>query len=491
MTALYQNWEIQKLEQLAVSSGIDSYELMSRAGKSAFTHLIRKWPHVRSIAVFCGGGNNGGDGYVLARLAHEAGYKVTVYATATPESLKGDAQKAATAFKETNSPIHVINKDFFDVNADVIVDALIGTGLSTEVRNLYAKAIEVINSAECPVLSMDVPSGLDSENGSVKTCAVRAAVTVTFIGAKRGLFTGQAQAYCGEIIIDTLDIPSSLFEQLSSTSQLLSEDMLDSFLPKRSRDAHKGIYGHVLVVGGDYGMGGAVRLAAEAALRVGAGLVSVATRPEHVTLVSGVRPELMCHQVSHTSDLQPLLERASVLVIGPGLGQSEWAHSLLEYLLDTPLPKVLDADSLNLLSQHPKKRDDWILTPHPGEASRLLNEAVSEIQSNRFGAVSELQSQYGGVVVLKGAGTLVKGESKMTYVCPAGNPGMASGGMGDVLSGVIGGLLAQKIPLLAAANLGVFIHSTAADRAAKEGGERGLLATDLLSHMRPLVNPNI
>lgn len=271
--------------------------------------------------------------------------------------------------------------------------------------------------------------------------------------------------------------------------QPLDWRQLKLLLPKRRRDTSKTDYGHVLVVGGDYGMGGAVRMAAEAALRVGAGLVSVATRPEHVAIVSGNRPELMCHQVNTPADLEALLARATVLVIGPGLGKSPWSKQLLQHLLNVPLPKVIDADGLNLLAQMPLHNENWVLTPHPGEAARLLQSTLAAVQQDRAAAVQQLQRQYGGVVVLKGAGTLIQAETGATLQCPAGNPGMATGGMGDILSGVIGGLLAQQLPLAASAQAGVLIHSLAADQAATHGGERGLLACDLLPYLRLLVNP--
>ncbi len=267
--------------------------------------------------------------------------------------------------------------------------------------------------------------------------------------------------------------------------------MLGLLLPKRRRHANKGDYGHVLVIGGDYGMGGAVRMAAEAALRVGAGLVSVATRPEHVGVVTTCRPEIMCHQIHVPEDLDSLLQRATVLVIGPGLGKSEWSRKLFNHLINFNLPKVIDADGLNLLAEAPQKQTQWILTPHPGEAARLLKITVSEIQQDRQKAVKSLQKNYGGVAILKGAGTLVQnGLLNQAIHCSAGNPGMASGGMGDVLSGVIGGLLAQKLDLTQAAEIGVQIHSQAADQAAAQGGERGLLACDLLPYLRLLVNPD-
>lgn len=273
-------------------------------------------------------------------------------------------------------------------------------------------------------------------------------------------------------------------------TKILDWVQIKPWLPKRKRDANKSDYGHVLVIGGDHGMGGAVRMAAEAALRVGAGLVSVATRPEHINIVSGIRPEIMCHQVQKPKDLEPLLARATFIIIGPGLGKSEWAQKLLARVLHTSLPKLLDADALNLLAQNPQQSEDWILTPHPGEAGRLLNETTATVQADRERAIKELQKKYAGVVVLKGAGTLIKAQSDEIAICDAGNPGMASGGMGDVLSGIIGGLAAQGLSLEKAAKAGVFVHAQAADLVAAEGGERGLLATDLLLHLRRLVNPD-
>ncbi len=261
-------------------------------------------------------------------------------------------------------------------------------------------------------------------------------------------------------------------------------------LPHRAMNSHKGDNGHTLLIGGDYGMGGAVRMAAEAALRVGSGLVSVATRPEHVPVVSGSRPEIMCHQVTCGDDLMPLIEKVDVIAIGPGLGKTDWAKELLAVVLDTQYPKVLDADALNLLSKNPQQDDSWVLTPHPGEASRLLETSCQEIQNDRPKAITQLQNRYSGIVALKGAGSLVKGHGEHIKICPAGNPGMATGGMGDVLTGVIAGLVAQGLSVQDGAETGVLIHSMAGDLAAKVGGERGLLPTDLMEHIRDLVNEN-
>ncbi len=489
MTALYQNRQIRELERLAMQSGVDEYQLMCLAGQAVFDALINEWPFAKRIIVCCGKGNNGGDGLVVARLAHERGFEVEVYLLDS-KSFSSSAAQALKACEQAAVRINAFPSEP-TFNADVIVDALLGTGFKGKLEAPCDPIIRAINSAQCPVIAIDVPSGVDVDTGFVSGEAVKATITVTFIALKRGLFTGKAPTYCGKVILDPIGVSQTLVQKQKSDTELLSWENIHPLLPKRDRATHKGNFGHVLVIGGDYGMGGAVRMAAEAAARVGAGLVTVATRPEHVSIVSGVRPELMCHEVNGVADLEPLLERANVVVIGPGLGKTEWAISLLNRILKSNLNKVLDADSLNLLSESPRRSHDWVLTPHPGEASRLLNLCAHEIQEDRFKAIHQLNEKYGGVTVLKGVGTLIATEnSPSVKVCSAGNPGMATGGMGDILSGVIGGLLAQQLPLAAAAEVGVFIHAMAGDLAASEGGERGLLATDLLPHLRSLVNPN-
>jgi ADP-dependent NAD(P)H-hydrate dehydratase / NAD(P)H-hydrate epimerase len=260
-------------------------------------------------------------------------------------------------------------------------------------------------------------------------------------------------------------------------------------LPMRSRDAHKGCHGHVLAIGGDHGTAGAIRLCGEAALRSGAGLVSVATQPEHLFALNAARPELMAHAVADPSALAPLLARASVLAVGPGLGRGSWGRALWQAALDSRLPRVLDADGLNLLAAAPRCFDGLaaVLTPHPGEAARLLDCDVAAVESDRFAAARALAKRYGGVLVLKGAGSLIADPDGGLAVCPWGNPGMASGGTGDLLTGIIAALLAQGCTAWQAACLGVGLHARAGDLAARDG-ERGLLASDLLIPLRHLLN---
>ena len=478
---LYRTAQVRELDRIAIQErGIPGFELMSRAGTAVFECVRNKWPDAQSLAVFCGSGNNAGDGYIIAALALKAGLKVCVYAISEPEMLKGDALTAYQNYKGVVIPFLAEQT----IAADVVVDALLGTGLDRVVTGLYAHAIETINKCSAHVVAVDIPSGLNADTGNVMGCAVKADCTVTFIGLKQGLFTGQAAEHCGEVVYAKLAVPDDVFDEVASTVTRVVETPL----PLRNRYSHKGNYGHVLIVGGDQGYSGAARLAGEAALRVGAGLVSVATRAEHSGLMNLNRPELMCHGITHVGQLAVLLEKAGVIVVGPGLGQSDWAKELFNAAINVGKTMVIDADGLNLLANSPATKLDWILTPHPGEAARLLNRPTAEVQQDRFAAVSAIQAQYGGVAILKGAGTLIASEDELS-VSSTGNPGMASGGMGDVLSGVIAGLLAQGLSLKTAAQQGVYMHGLAADLAAEKDGERGLLASDLMPFLRQLVNP--
>ncbi len=482
---LYSVAEVRELERIAIEEhGIPGIELMNRAGAAVFDQLCCRWPAARKIVVVCGAGNNGGDGYVVARLAHVAGFAVTLVALRDPAMLTGDAKTAWGAARlsaVTFDPI-LIN------NADVVVDAIFGTGLDREVSGEWAAAINTINTSGVPVLAVDIPSGLHADTGRVLGRAITAQATVSFIGLKRGTFTGEARDCCGAILFDDLGLPEAVFKQQPSSLQRIDWLRLKPLLPPRRRTAHKGDFGHLLIIGGNHGMAGAARLAAEAALRVGSGLVTVATHPEHVAAMAATRPEVMWRGVETAADLLPLLQRATVVAIGPGLGQDGWAQQLFNSAVESGLPMVVDADGLNLLARQPFKKGGWILTPHPGEAGRLLQCSAAVINQDRFHAVSALSQQYGGVVVLKGAGTLVTDATGEIEVCSGGNPGMASAGMGDVLTGVIGGLLAQGLNLNQAAQCGVALHAAAADDAAAVAGERGLIAMDLMSSLRTLIN---
>jgi len=481
--ALISELECHVVEQ----SGIAGEKLMEKAGRVAFETLLLKWPQAKKLIVLCGSGNNGGDGYVLARLAHEANLQVNIMYMQAAAKLRGDAKTAAEKCVAANVSMQALQAAELN-NADVIVDGLLGTGLDRHLNEFWQGLIEDINSFPAPVLSLDIPSGLHADSGSAMPVAVKADVTVTFVGLKQGLLTAYGPNYCGDIVFSDLDIGKDHYEQFPASAQRIDLKRLRPLLGKREPSAHKGDCGHVLIVGGDYGYAGAVRMSGEAAMRVGAGLVTIATRPEHALNIPLARPELMTAAVQGAKDLNALLDRASVVVIGPGLGQSAWALELLAKILQSRLSVIMDADALNLLAIEPSKSHRWVLTPHPGEAARLLACSTKQIQSDRFSAALAVQEKYNGICVLKGAGSLIIDTKQTISISNAGNPGMASAGMGDVLSGVIAGLHAQGLALADAARVGVCLHAEAGDVAAASA-ERGLLASDLLPALRALVNP--
>ncbi len=491
MVNLYQIKQIRQLEQIAMQQcGLHEAELMQRAGVAGFAYLRARYPQATRISVYCGTGNNGGDGYVLARAAQQHGLDVEIRQVGDPSRA---SLIAKAAFAQCNA-LAIPVRDALHVTdfvPQVIVDALLGIGACGEISGVLRDVIASLQQNDAPILALDIPSGLHADTGQVLGCAIKADATITFIGWKLGLVLGQAAEQVGHYIAcDDLGLPALAFAQVTPVATTLgASEQMDVRLPKRARTAHKGDFGHVLVVGSDQGMSGAVRMAAEASARVGAGLVSVGTHPAHYVQVNQGRPELMCHGLVAPAQCASLLARATVLVLGPGLGQSAWSQMMWHtFLTQARIPLVLDADGLNCLASQPCRRDDWLLTPHPGEAARLLGVSTRQVQADRLASAHAIQAAYGGVIVLKGAGTVIVGNNATAYVCCAGNPGMASGGMGDVLSGVLGGLLAQGLSLLDAARLGVHLHAKAADRAAAALGERGLLATDLLLPIQCLVN---
>jgi len=484
---LYTAEQVRNLDRTAIESlGIAGFVLMQRAGAAAWRVLRARWPEARQIVVICGTGNNGGDGYVLATTAREAGVTATVIACGEPR-VGSDAQRAREGWETVDGRIMTADESL--PAADVYVDGLFGTGLARPIEGTARELIERINDSGRPVLALDIPSGIDADTGNVLGAAVRAEVTVSFVAHKRGLFTGPAIDFRGELVLDTLGLPDSLYQRFVPDARVLDLRRMAGWIGVRPRNAHKGLFGHVLAVGGDHGMGGAIRLAGEAALRVGAGLVSVATRREHVLALIATRPELMAHAVDHATDLAALQKSANVLVLGPGLGQTRWSRELWRAAVGAGIPTVLDADGLNLLvNEKTALPAHTILTPHPGEAARLLDCATPEVMRDRFAAARELAGRYKAVTVLKGAGSLIAHPQGEIALCPWGNPGMSSGGMGDVLSGVIGGVLAQGLNPWRAARLGVALHAQAGDAAAIDGGEAGLLASDLFAHLRRLRN---
>lgn len=488
--ALYTASQVREFDRIAIEEfGIPGAQLMERAGGRAYHWMRARWPGLQEILVVCGIGNNGGDGFVLARLARSAGLQVRVLQLGDPQRMQGDALAMANAWRQAGGVI----EPYQDLSGrpELIVDAILGTGLERAVDGPWANAIEAINRHPAQVFSLDIPSGLHADSGRVMGGAIEATATMSFIALKQGMFTGQGPDCCGEIVFDPLDVPAKIYARQLLTTRRMDWVKVSRQLSPRRRTAHKGEFGHLLVIGGGPGYPGAARLAAEAAARSGAGLVTVATHRDHAGTLNLGRPELMCRGVEGLEVLVPLIQQATAIALGPGLGRSEWGERIYLSAVGSGLPMVLDADGLYWLARHPMHRENRILTPHPGEAARLLGCTNREVQADRFAAVRQLQARFGGVVVLKGAGTLVAdASSHPPGLCSDGNPGLATGGSGDILTGIMAALLAQNHDLRDAAELAVCLHAAAGDRAAR-GGEIGMLAGDLLPELRALLNPEI
>ncbi|MGB5410398.1 MAG: NAD(P)H-hydrate dehydratase [Woeseiaceae bacterium] len=487
-TEIFDVAAVREIDRTAIEDrGIPGYTLMTRAAEAAVAEARRRFPAAKRWQVLCGAGNNGGDGYVVARLAAEQGIAVSVLALIDPQQLKGDA---ATAYGDFAASGGVVMpwQGALDADAELLLDGILGSGLERDVGGEFAACVQALNAHRAPALALDIPTGIHGDSGRLMGCAVKAAATVTFVGLKAGLYLGEAPDYCGDIVFAGLGIPADARSNAKPVLQRLADAAFSSALGRRARGAHKGDFGHILVVGGGPGMPGAVRLCGEAALRAGAGRVSVATHPSHAQMLVASRPELMCHAIEDASELQQLLDKADVIAFGPGLGLSQWARDLYEVVASVQRPAVWDADALNLLAAAPAEMSNRIITPHPGEAATLLEQQTAEVQADRPAALQQLTERYGGVAVLKGAGTLVSAASGVPWLCTAGNPGMAAAGMGDVLSGVIAAMLGQGLPAELAAIVAVEAHARAGDAAAVHG-ERGLLATELAAELRGIVNP--
>lgn len=486
---LYSVDSVVQLEQVAIQQiGIPAYELMKRAGKAVYELISSRFPQHKKILVLCGAGNNAGDGYVVARLARENGFDVSVISLIDPTALKNEALLAYQDWLDVGEVYHT---DLSLVEqADIIVDALLGTGLRREVSGTWADWITAVNSSSKPVIAVDIPSGLLADTGAIAGTAIQAELTVSFIGLKQGMFTAQANDVCGEIIFDDLGLPDEAYSQVTADACLVKA--IDySLLVKRKPSSNKGSFGHVLIVGGNSGMPGAVILAAKAALRTGAGLVTIITVAENLTAICSAVPEAMVKSCEAGS-VAKVLSEASVsnvthVAIGMGLGQDEWSLELLRGCIRLNKMMLIDADALNLIARHEIKiNSSLVITPHPGEAARLLStETVlnsADIQQNRFAAINRLHEMFATAdpcaVILKGSGSLVF-DGETMKVCCLGNAAMAAPGMGDVLSGIIIALMAQGINISDAAELAVCLHASAAGQLTGDK-TRGLVASDII-----------
>ncbi len=484
---VYAAAQLRAMDRHAIEvAGIPGYTLMQRAGVAALELLRQQWPDANRVTVLCGAGNNAGDGYVLARFARDAGLTVNVCAVVDPLRLAGDAARAYADFTAGGGRETGFQRQLL-ASTDVIVDALLGIGIDRPVEGAMRDCIEAVNASGLPVLALDLPSGLDADTGLVQGVAISATHTITFVALKAGLYLGDAWDRVGAIAFAGLGIPESARKTHVPVMRRMDERLVEDALPQRRRSSHKGDHGRVLIVGG-LAMPGAARLAGEAALRSGAGLVTVATDAASVAPIIAGRPELICNAVKSAAELERLAAAANVVAIGPGLGLSRSARDFFATVAGFGKAIVLDADALTLLAEKLRRRDDWILTPHPGEAARLLATDAAAIQRDRLGSAREIATRYGGVCVLKGAGTIVATKDSLPWVCDRGNPGMATAGAGDVLTGIIAALVAGGCELERAAAAGVLLHARAGDRAALSG-ERGLVASDLIEELRSVANP--
>ena len=478
--ALYSAAQVRDLDARLIAAGTPGFELMQRAAHATWRAIRRRWPEASELTVLTGHGNNAGDGFLVASLAHKTGWQVRVLAVGDPAALKGDAARAYAAAAGVN-----IQPWADQPLAGIVVDALLGTGLKGDVREPYLSVIKTINASGLPVAAVDIPSGLCADTGHCLGVAVRADLTVTFIGLKMGLLTGDAPDLIGQLMFDDLQADKAIVADAPLTAIGLGATSLP-VLASRPRTAHKGMFGRVLVIGGDQGFGGAALLSAESALRSGAGMVTLATRAEHVPAALTRMPEIMSAGIGSANQLMPLIEAASVLVVGPGLGQHSWGRSLLSAAANADRPQVWDADALNRLATgQVVLPENSVITPHPGEAARLLGISTQEVQSDRAAAAQALARKFNAVCVLKGSGSLVASADGRMALCDQGHPAMATAGLGDVLAGLIGALMAQHMNAFDAACLAVWLHASAGQQVGASG--RGMAASDIIPTIRQLL----
>lgn len=497
--ALYTCEQTRQLDKLATDiDGIPGIVLMKRAGRAAFDFICEEYPDIQHVLIFCGAGNNAGDGYVIGaliqeKLAKEKGVTVEIVSIKDPETLTGDAHRAFRYAKQECVPIGFNQLPETIRENTLVVDALLGTGITGDVSPQYAEVIHWINAQPNPVFSIDIPSGVCGDTGRILGAAVEAQSTLTFIGVKRGLLTHDAVDCMGRAFFAGLGVSDEVYGKLKPSSQRLELIIAKRWLAPRKRNAHKGMSGRVTLIGGDHGYGGAIVMTAQGCARMGAGLIQVVTREEHRSAILLRLPEVMTRSLGEGEKLAPLIERANCLAVGPGLGNTPWSEALFLQSLSADVPKVVDADGLNWLAklQEPPELKNCVLTPHPGEAARLLGVSIEQIMKDRFASAKRLVEKFQATVILKGAGSIVaflNDDVLEMRLINAGNPGMASGGMGDVLTGMIAAFIAQGLSCSQAAQLGAILHASAGDEVARQSGEIGILATDLIDPARALLN---
>lgn len=534
---LYTASQIREIDSKAIGQQFASneYILMERAGIAVF-ELFKKYyyPQNKYLVIFCGQGNNGGDGFVAAVLAAQNQYRVTVVFLGDINKLTSVSRRAYDAYlgcidnknikliaveSENSDSIFankIINTELGELKDAVCIDALLGTGLNSAPRGSYKLAIEYINKNFDNIIAVDIPSGLSADTGFAYQPSVKANYTISFIAPKQGFYTQDGPDYIGSLEFNSLGVDNSIYSLVDYNSWLLDDyfaaEIIREQLPARTKNSYKHQFGHIVAVGSDQGMPGAITMAGLAALRVGAGLVSVITHNSHATEITQYHPELMVSGVDlDSADFDNNLNKADIIILGPGLGQSDWSWNIFTRVIDYVFANhsklksvIIDADGLNLLARFCEDKnnlnkilslpDKLILTPHVGEARKLLNihkDINYDINNNRFDSINKIANLYKAVVILKGVGSLIysysKDEKKIA-ICNHGNPGMATAGMGDILSGLIAGLCGQGLDNYSSSCLAVYLHAKAGDNQAELYGERGLLATDILLEIRKILN---
>jgi NAD(P)H-hydrate epimerase len=509
--------EMQELDRKAIETyRIPGIVLMENAGRGAAEVISNFFPeiHKKKVAIIAGKGNNGGDGFVIARYLLNQGIYVRVYLLTDPKGLRGDAETNFSIFHRMKGEVVSVpsSKDYIKVKRDlekfdILVDGIFGTGLDAEVRGYYREVIDHLNTLQRPIVAIDIPSGLDADTGKPLGTAIRASLTITFGLPKIGHLIPPGLDYVGKVKVIDIGIPKRLVEEEKIPTYLLEKEEIQKWLSiPRNPDTHKGDYGHLLVIAGSVGKTGAAVMACQAALRMGAGLVTLAIPKSLNAILEMKLTEVMTEPLPETpkqtlslrafSAIVRLCENKRAVIIGPGLGTLKETQSLILKLIRTlDLPIILDADGLTALATQPKtlpiKNRSLMLTPHPGEMARLIRSQVKDVLEDRVGLSRNFSQSQHVHLILKGHPTLITTPKGEVYINPTGNPGMASGGTGDVLTGMIGGLVCQGFDILPSLQIAVYLHGMAGDEGAQDIGEKSLIATDIIEKIPSLLKGRI
>ena len=513
--------QMQDMDRQTIESfGIPGVVLMENAGRGAFDFLVKTFNDInsRKVAVVAGRGNNGGDGFVIARYLLEKGVHVKVFLLSSKQKVGGDAKLNLDLYESlctasgADPIIEIPDADAFKkqkeniVRHDLFVDAILGTGLNSDVRGYYKDAIQLMNRSGNPIFSIDIPSGLHSDTGQPLGIAAKASATSTFAFAKAGHILYPGNTHTGTLDIVDIGIPGFIARDKKIPLSLINKDRIQKMFPPRQSQSHKGSYGHLLIVAGSAGKTGAASLCANAAMRCGTGLVTLGVakslnksiEPQVIEAMTYPLPEKKKGYLSDTcfEHIQKLLKGKQALAIGPGLGENKKTQTLIKKILEkTTVPLIIDADAINCLARDlnalKKKKAPAVLTPHPGEMARLCHMTTKQVQSNRINVASAFAKDFDSILILKGAQTVVSLPDGRSFVCPTGNPGMASGGMGDVLTGMIAGFCAQGFPLEAASLAGVYIHGLCGDILSEQMGGFGFLASDIVENIPKTIHQHL